>query len=161
MDYSQLSDFEINKLVANATGTQVEETYQFVNGGEDIADHMSGIVLMRKITSNRKHWKLYDPCNNASDAWPIIQDNFISIIFDEDGNEPPQNAWCKTITKTGESHYGSEKEPLKTAMIAFLMKANKCTFCDGNGFIQIDHGENIGIEHKACPQCEGKCYVHP
>jgi hypothetical protein len=112
MDYSQLSDFEINKLVAETTGTRVEETYQFVNGGEDIADHMSGIVLMRKITSNRKHWKLYDPCNNPADAYPLIYKNGISI----------------GIYGYGEWGAGSMKHthidgvnPLRAAMIVFLM----------------------------------------
>lgn len=152
MDYSQLSDFEINKAVAEI----VINGDWFLEPSDENPSWFFNLGVEGKNTV-----KLPDYCNNASDAWPIIQDNFISIIFDEDGNEPTQNAWCKAITKTGESHYGSEKEPLKTAMIAFLMKVNKCTFCDGNGFIQIDHGENIGIEHKACPQCEGKCYVHP
>nr|DAU58038.1 MAG TPA: Protein of unknown function (DUF2591) [Caudoviricetes sp.] len=125
MDYSQLSDFEINKLVAKATGTQIEETYQFVNGGEDITDHMSGIVLMRKITSNRKHWKLYDPCNNPADAWPMIVDNEISLnsysgtweaSYEYDA---PIGAFGtdELVTKAVEG-----KNPLRTAMIAFLMK---------------------------------------
>ncbi|EAA9490918.1 DUF2591 domain-containing protein [Salmonella enterica] len=121
MDYSQLSDFEINKLVANATGTQVEETYQFVNGGEDIADHMSGIVLLRKITSNWKHWKIYDPCNSPSDAWPIITKNRISIEFDGDNSTEPQTTWCHTanLNRTCGTNY--QKNPLRAAMITFLL----------------------------------------
>ncbi|EBH2749994.1 DUF2591 domain-containing protein [Salmonella enterica subsp. enterica] len=121
MDYSQLSDFEINKLVANVTGTQVEETYQFVNGGEDIADHMSGIVLLRKITSNWKHWKIYDPCNSPSDAWPIITKNRISIEFDGDNSTEPQTTWCHTanLNRTCGTNY--QKNPLRAAMITFLL----------------------------------------
>ena len=113
MDHSQLSDFEINKLVAKATGTQVEETYQFINGGEDIADHMSGIVLMRKITSNRKHWKLYDPCNNPADAWPIIFSNrmFVDPIGVSD--------W--SITSDCDRYREISKNPLRAAMCVFLM----------------------------------------
>ncbi|EGT4286554.1 protein ninX [Cronobacter sakazakii] len=115
MDYSKLSDFEINKLVAEATGTKVEETYQFVNGGEDISDHMSGIVLMRKITSNRKHWKLYDPCNNPSDAWPIIVKNRISIInLDE-------NEWGARGVADRNSKRAIHENSLRAAMIVFLM----------------------------------------
>ncbi|ELA5450793.1 DUF2591 domain-containing protein [Salmonella enterica subsp. enterica serovar Montevideo] len=116
MDYSQLSDFEINKLVANATGTQVEETYQFVNGGEDIADHMSGIVLMRKITSNWKHWKLYDPCNSPADAWPIIADNHIGIA------PYPNEAFAWSSRHGMASDLSTEdKNPLRAAMITFLL----------------------------------------
>ncbi|EOG6122417.1 phage protein NinX family protein [Cronobacter sakazakii] len=119
MDYSKLSDFEINKLVAEATGTKVEETYQFVNGGEDISDHMSGIVLMRKITSNRKHWKLYDPCNNPADAWPIIVENLIAlrpVALHVGGHR-----WFAT---KGEGDFGmkyADDNPLRAAMVVFLM----------------------------------------
>lgn len=112
MDYSQLSDFEINRLVAEATGSQVEETYQFVNGGEDIADHMSGIVLMRKITSNRKHWKLYDPCNKPEDGWPIIETNGIGLRKQSNG------LWC--ATRIGGEYPKYDKNPLRAAMIVFL-----------------------------------------
>lgn len=122
MDYSQLSDFEINRMVAEATDTKAEETYQFVNGGEDIADHMSGIVLMRKITSNRKHWKLYDPCNNPADAWPIIVGSKINIRFGAEG----------MASEAQFMQYGHESveyyhaNPLRAAMIVFLvMQADK------------------------------------
>lgn len=118
MDYSQLLDFEINKLVAEATGTQVEETYQFVNGGEDIADHMSGIVLMRKITSNRKHWKLYDPCNSPADAWPIIQENGICIGYD--GISWDASCHIHDIGQVNDWKNHPEK-PLRMAMIVFLL----------------------------------------
>lgn len=128
MDYSQLSDFEINKLVAKATDTQIEETYQFVNGGEDIADHMSGIVLMRKITSNRKHWKLYDPCNKPEDAWPIISGHKLSIInADDEWLCVPEDTAVDGITGddvqmiySGDGHIHAN--PLRAAMIVFLMK---------------------------------------
>ncbi|HHA1718938.1 TPA: phage protein NinX family protein [Enterobacter kobei] len=125
MDYSQLSDFEINKLVAEANGTQVEETYQFVNGGEDIADHMSGVVLMRKITSNRKHWRLYDPCNSAADAWTIIVVNDISLNSYgsawEASFEHDAPIWAFGTDETVTSGY-EHRNPLRAAMIAFLMK---------------------------------------
>lgn len=126
MDYSQLSDFEINKLVAEATSTQVEETYQFVNGGENISDHMSGIVLMRKITSNRKHWKLYDPCNNPADAWPIIAENKISTMWMT--SEKEWCAWAKGDLEEGTwdwknvpDYYFNCESQLRAAMIVFLM----------------------------------------
>lgn len=113
IDYSKMSDFEINNFVAKATGTSVEETYQFVNGGEDISDHFRGVVLMRKITANRKHWKLYDPCNNPSDAWPIIFKNrlYIDPIFLDD--------WA--ISSECDSFREINKNPLRAAMIVFLM----------------------------------------
>lgn len=120
MDYSQLSDFEINKLVAKATSTSVEETYQFVNGGEDIADHMSGIVLMRKISSNRKHWKLYDPCNNAADAWPIIESKLICLAADVFAEPHDGGKWVAQPAYGWDSERVRSDKPLRAAMILLL-----------------------------------------
>lgn len=65
-------------------------------------------------------WSKYDPCNNPADAWPIIAANKISLDFDGDGYVPQQNAWCKASTQCGHVYYGSEKEPLRNAMIVYL-----------------------------------------
>jgi len=81
MDYSKLSDFEINKLVAAATGARVSESISFVNTGEGITGHYQEPVLLREVTTNRRHWKAYDPCNNPADAWPIIHQNEINILW--------------------------------------------------------------------------------
>lgn len=159
-DYSQMSDFEINKLVALAIGAKVTDSYRVGDERETIYYSLGEDEFCVK-RGYGSFVSQFDPCNNPMHSWPIIHENLISITFDEDGYDPPQNAWCKAITKTGESHYGSEKEPLKTAMIAFLMKVNRCKFCGGDGFLQIDHGQDIGVEQKACPECEGKCYAHP
>lgn len=78
--YTELSDFEINKKVSQALGIDVEETVVFKNGGEDIRNHSSNLVLMKKISSNRKFWKIYDPCNNPTDAMPIIIESGISMV---------------------------------------------------------------------------------
>ncbi|EMG6528136.1 DUF2591 family protein [Providencia rettgeri] len=57
--YTELSDFEINKKVAEALG--VENDY---------------------VTFQPFDRYALDPCNNPSDAMTIIKDNFISITYD-------------------------------------------------------------------------------
>ncbi|WP_145055727.1 phage protein NinX family protein [Mixta calida] len=107
MDYSKMSDFEINKAVGESTGEALntEETLNLV---------------IRNSTGRR-----FDPCNSWADAGPIIAANKISIDFDADGYKPPQNAWCKTSSPCGQVYYGGEKEPLRAAMIVFLMMHDK------------------------------------
>lgn len=63
--YTELSDFEINKKVAE---------YLKLN---TIAYERTEIVLFDDVDATP-----FDPCNNPADAMPIIKDNFISITHD-------------------------------------------------------------------------------
>lgn len=71
-DYSKMSDFEINKAVAYHIGLR---TVEMAEDGE------------------------FKPCNNPSDAWPILKEYCIDINWDGD----------------------SDSEPLRDAMIVYLM----------------------------------------
>lgn len=109
MDYSQLSDFEINKRVAQLHG---------------------GFALTLAVHDEPPSGKSFDPgrfdpCHNPADAWPIIVDNEISLnsysgtweaSYEYDA---PIGAFGtdELVTKSVEG-----KNPLRTAMIAFLMK---------------------------------------
>lgn len=65
------------------------------------------------------HTKSFDPCNNPSDAMPIIIDNLISLMADmsEDGGA---TWWCASDISNGiTSRYKSN--PLRAAMEIFLM----------------------------------------
>lgn len=62
--YRDKSDFEINKAVAEKHG------YHW---------YWSNTVGKPPIMVNGY---IFDPCNNPSDAMPIIKDNFISITHD-------------------------------------------------------------------------------
>lgn len=64
--YTELSDFEINKKVAEKLGLAYEVTRY-------------GVVTRM---SNKEQWREFNPCNNPADAMPIIIENGISIIFD-------------------------------------------------------------------------------
>ncbi|MEI9714895.1 phage protein NinX family protein [Moellerella wisconsensis] len=62
--YTELSDFEINKKVAGALGLISEVTHY-------------GVVAK---PNNKDHWFKFDPCNNPSDAMPIVIENGISMV---------------------------------------------------------------------------------
>ncbi len=70
MNYEELSDFEVNKAVAEALGAIPERA---------ILQHFPPSPAINLATEGRFNgWKL-DYCNNPSDAWPIIVEHKISV----------------------------------------------------------------------------------
>lgn len=120
MDYSRLSDFEINKLVARALD------------GISPSDKITAIdcYLSKQDSSCVKWYKhdyfdlsefdLFDPCNNPSDAWPIIFENEISLDPRRTVKKLPWMAegGCNQV-------YWCDKNPLRAAMIVYLMMQDK------------------------------------
>lgn len=110
MDYSQLSDFEINKRVGIALGKELMP--------DDCQDFgLSGFpeVMLR-------NGDIKDYCNDPADAWPIITVNHISLMHDESLGK-----WC-----AGNPYWvdgcewqldidAMDEDPLRAAMIFFLM----------------------------------------
>lgn len=103
MDYSQLSDFEINKRVS-----KIIYSVSFVNPHS-------------KTVSVNGGKRLFDPCNSPADAWPIIVENKIKI-------EPVRrvrnyNEWYEEWDASVNSpHFcESHKNPLRAAMLVFLL----------------------------------------
>ncbi|MEG5836678.1 phage protein NinX family protein [Enterobacter bugandensis] len=110
MDYSQLSDFEINKRVGIALGKELMP--------DDCQDFgLSGFpeVMLR-------NGDIKDYCNDPTDGWPIIVSNHISLMHEESLGK-----WC-----AGKPYWvdGCEwqldidvmdENPLRAAMIFFLM----------------------------------------
>lgn len=100
MDYSQLSDRDIDALVLQRVyGNQAKDKdimRAWLRGGF-------------KFTTN------------AADAWPIIAKHRISIEFDGDHSTEPQTTWCHTrnLDRTCGTDY--QKNPLRAAMITFLL----------------------------------------
>ncbi len=107
MNYAEMSDFEINKAVAAACPG---EWYD------------NGTCVIKCDDDDRS---IFQPCKSWADAGPIIAANKISLDFDADGYEPPQNAWCKASSPCGQVYYGGESEPIRAAMIVFLMMQEK------------------------------------
>ncbi|EMA1800144.1 DUF2591 family protein [Cronobacter turicensis] len=96
MDYSQLSDFEINNLVDG-------HIYEDPSEAPDT-----------------------DYCNNAADAWPIMTENKISVMW-----MTAEKQWCAWANGNLEEgcwewsycpdEYHHDDNPLRAAMIVFLM----------------------------------------
>ncbi|EGQ5294890.1 DUF2591 domain-containing protein [Enterobacter cloacae] len=112
MDYSQLSDQEINIQVA-----------RIIHPEREVIESKSRPPSACVIGHFPSKW--LDYCNNPADAWPIIVGNDISLnsygsaweaSFEHDA---PIGAFGTDETVTsGYEH----RNPLRAAMIAFLMK---------------------------------------
>ncbi|ELQ6121966.1 DUF2591 family protein [Cronobacter sakazakii] len=112
MDYSKLSDFEINLKVAHII--LGSGNYDWNSENKEV--YSAGIDGAEFLPNG-----YFDPCNNPADAWPIISKHRISIEFDGDNSTEPQTTWCHTtnLGRTIGTQY--QKNPLRAAMINFLM----------------------------------------
>lgn len=102
MDYSQLSDFEINQRVSNAIPGR--------------------FIFYPDYVWDSEWEKTFDPCNKAADAWPIIVDNRISISAQAEYEGDQWVAYCvDSNNDIDETHIN----PLRAAMVVFLMMQEK------------------------------------
>lgn len=122
-NYSELSDFEINCLVAGSlgnisvsrpkdelSGSSVSYFVQASNGLNKVGEIVVCEIEVKK-----------DFCNNPSDAWPIIVEHGISIVKDRnrlwwaDANA----YWVDGVEWQIDGE--SNQNPLRAAMIVYLM----------------------------------------
>lgn len=114
-DYSKMIDFEINKLVAlSIGGFESEDIFQ-----------LQGVIFKRH---GKFQYSFFDPCNNPSDAWPIICESLISISphykFTDESEEyiAHSNEWvADNVMSDGKSFRYKDINPLRAAMIVYLM----------------------------------------
>ncbi|MGL5967489.1 MAG: phage protein NinX family protein [Kluyvera sp.] len=104
MDYSKMSDKEINKLVAFALGCKEVVPDIFMS------DDRRYEFDKPKNKSGNKFY--FDPCNEVADAWPIIVLNGIGIKKQSNG------MWC--ATRQGGLYPQYHENPLRAAMVVFL-----------------------------------------
>ncbi len=109
IDYSQLSDFEINKIVSDVFWPDINKSPECNN---KTFPQNSSVVYM----DNGYGGFSRDYCNNPVDAWPIIVEHRINIEWHE---------WKNGIfrpyalnNETMKSCY--DTNPLRAAMIVFL-----------------------------------------
>lgn len=120
-DYSKMSDFEIDKAVADALGIDYDIAIMFVNPVDKINGNHVEEYVRKKITSNEKHWKRFSPTRIPNDAWLIIVNKKICLAFDVFAEPQDGGSWVASPA------YGWDKErvrhdnPLRAAMIVFLM----------------------------------------
>lgn len=96
MDYSKLSDFEINNLV-------------------DVAFHGETTPMRTQSLD----FGITNYCINADQAWPIIMKNRISMVWD--CAEDASSEWWNAFDQFDECRAQYQYNPLRAAMIVFLM----------------------------------------
>lgn len=104
IDYSKMSDYEINWRVAEESGLSV--------------DHNATVTLPQTYCGHDENgckyeWGMRDYCNNPADAWPIIIENKITIMAASVGDKWMAQAFNYSIADIG-------TRPLRAAMIVFL-----------------------------------------
>lgn len=102
MNYEELSDNEINEMVADLMGGYAGNVH-----GSDTA------VKVSDKATNGLFYMEVDYCNNASDAMPILVQNKIGFKW--------VNNSCTASSVTKGYHEFSDKNPLRAAMVVFLM----------------------------------------
>ncbi len=113
-DYSEMSDHEINKAVAKASGLNIQERSVFNVGRIP--------VVVKSFCGVEELISIPDYCNNPSDMWPLIVENGICIT----SPIKPREKWTASWFVEGgnwsiNDATFSEKNPLRAAAIVFLM----------------------------------------
>jgi len=104
IDYSKLSDFEINERVAKALRIPFETTYY------------DEVFTWDDKQSGRFNTRKFNPCQNWADAGPVVEKYRIHLT-------PVDNGWF--VSDMATTHWISDKNPLRAAMIIFLMMKEK------------------------------------
>ncbi|ECO5948701.1 DUF2591 domain-containing protein [Salmonella enterica] len=121
MNYSKLSDFEINCLVAKATGHKPLDAEVGYQGTQETGNITAAIVRGPRWIGG------FDPCNSPANAWPIIVGKKLSLINADDKwlcvpEDEPVNGVTGDAVHMIYSGDGVEHEnPLRAAMIVFLL----------------------------------------
>ncbi|AUR88467.1 NinX [Vibrio phage 1.113.A._10N.286.51.E7] len=103
MNYEDMSDFEVNKLVSNF----IDLIFTFNDTDETV------YICEKDGAWNMVPISYFNPCNNPSDAWPIIASNGICINFRK-GKTSLVGIYGEC---PDECEYGGE---FRAAMICFL-----------------------------------------
>lgn len=115
MDYSKLSDFDINCEVLAAFSPDIKHMCLSV---DDSCFYDCG-----PAGDGWNQIDIPDYCNNPATTWPIILDNKINIEFEGDVVDGKEEWW--TIASWGRSaeehQFCTDDNPLRAAMIVFLM----------------------------------------
>lgn len=121
MSYDEMSDFEVNALVAKTLfgGSMIDfECNPF-------PDNNAGFSYETELGFCH-----FNGCNSPSDAWPIIMENNISMrpmyIRDADGRKLVEWEAIHVERDFPRESFGwDDKNPLRAAMIVFLMMSEQ------------------------------------
>ncbi|EFC3706145.1 DUF2591 family protein [Escherichia coli] len=125
MDYSQLSDFEINVAVFEAIHNGSPD-YKEGENGDMVFVSFEGDIVNGDAVEVEVERGSFNPCANPADAWPIITENKISTMW-----MTAEKEWCAWSGGDLEEgcwewenipgYYFCGESPLRAAMIVFLM----------------------------------------
>ncbi|MDX8764689.1 phage protein NinX family protein [Salmonella enterica] len=125
MDYSQLSDFEINVAVFEAIHNGSPD-YKEGENGDMVFVSFEGDIVNGDAVEVEVERGSFNPCANPADAWPIITENKISTMW-----MTAEKEWCAWSGGDLEEgcwewenipgYYFCGESPLLAAMIVFLM----------------------------------------
>lgn len=119
MNYENMSDFEINKAVAEL------QPYTMVIGeGKYPSISEDAVYVEKKAFKYDNVTELgADYCNNPADAWPIIVENKIDIRYEGAFRHDWEVMHCKHLDEYDVDIVGpvNHKNPLRAAMIVYLM----------------------------------------
>ncbi|HCJ5540424.1 protein ninX [Escherichia coli] len=125
MDYSQLSDFEINVAVFEAIHNGSPD-YKEGENGDMVFVSFEGDIVNGDAVEVEVERGSFNPCANPADAWQIITENKISTMW-----MTAEKEWC--AWSGGDLEEGCwewenipdycfcGESPLRAAMIVFLM----------------------------------------
>ncbi|MCN0257617.1 DUF2591 family protein [Salmonella enterica] len=120
MDYSQLSDFEINVAVFEAIHNGSPDYKEGENGAMVFISFEGDIVNGDAVEVEVERGS-FNPCENPADAWPIITENNISIILDNPSMPCATDNARDLFDDAGPNVGVAYDNPLRAAMIVFLM----------------------------------------
>ena len=120
IDYSKLSDQEFNARVGRIVSK--DGLSIIASDGNAVIHEYADCGEFKGICLG---WKVFDPCHNPADAWPIIESKLICLAADVFAEPHDGGKWV------AQPAYGWEKErvrsdnPLRAAMIVFLEMHDK------------------------------------
>ncbi|EOW5682418.1 phage protein NinX family protein [Escherichia coli O187:H4] len=120
MDYSQLSDFEINVAVFEAIHHGSPD-YKEGENGDMVFVSFEGDIVNGDAVEVEVERGSFNPCANPADAWPIITENNISIILDNPSMPCATDNARDLFDDAGPNVGVAYDNPLRAAMIVFLM----------------------------------------
>lgn len=116
VEYGTLTDFQINLLIAEHVYNRKVEPEDFDAPDVPYLYHRDERVYVFIDEPESGSWRQYDPCNNPVDAWPLILKEGISLLSVV--TLAGHRSW---LAKTGRCPSRGDKNPLRAAMIVFLM----------------------------------------
>ena len=89
-------------------------------------EEMSDTDINKLVAEKQDDYSMFrfDYCNEPVGAWPIIVENKISVTFMSDGNVFAVSKYCNSNQYHTGSFAVEDKNPLRAAMIVYLMLGN-------------------------------------